>query len=46
MSKFASDIEARLAIIANMIPSAPTKERRALQRERSDLEDKLRKVQG
>lgn len=43
-NKFAADIEARIAIINKMIPSAKTSERRALQRERADLETKLRKV--
>lgn len=44
MSKFITDIEARLRIIAKMIESAAGKDRRALQRERADLEEKLRKV--
>ena len=44
MSKFTQDIEARLVIINQMIPNAKAAERRALQRERSDLEEKLRKV--
>jgi hypothetical protein len=44
MSKFADDIKARLAIIAEMIRTAQTAERRKLQRERSDLEEKLRRV--
>lgn len=44
MSKFVSDIEARLAVIARMIPNAMTAERRSLQRERADLEDKLRRA--
>lgn len=44
MSKFSADIEARLAIIAKMIQSAKTSERRALQKERADLEAKLAKV--
>lgn len=44
MSNFTTAIEARLAIIARMIPSAKTAERRALQRERTDLEEKLRKA--
>lgn len=44
VSKFEDDIQARLAIIARMIPSAKVAERRALQRERADLEEKLRKV--
>lgn len=44
MSKFITDIEARLRIIAKMIEAARPKERKALQRERSDLEEKLRKV--
>lgn len=43
-SKFVTDINARLTIIAKMIPNAKTSERRALQKERSDLEEKLRKV--
>ena len=42
MSKFREDILARLAIIAKMIPGVSVPERRALQRERSDLEEKLR----
>lgn len=44
MNKFVADIEARLAIISQMIKSANTTERRALQKERADLEAKLRKV--
>lgn len=44
MSNFTDHIQARLAIIARMIPNAKVTERRALQRERSDLEEKLRKV--
>jgi hypothetical protein len=44
MSKFADDILARLSIIAKMIPGASVPERRKLQRERTDLETKLRKV--
>lgn len=44
MNKFVADIEARLAVIAQMIPSAKSIERKKLQRERSDLEEKLRKV--
>lgn len=44
VSKFVTDIQARIAIINQMIPNAKTAERRALQRERSDLEEKLRKV--
>lgn len=46
MSKFADDIRARLAIISKMIPGAKLAERRALQKERSDLEGKLRKVEA
>lgn len=46
MSKFVADIQARLTIINQMIPSAKSSERRALQKERSDLETKLRKVTG
>jgi hypothetical protein len=44
MSKFVADIEARLAVISKMIPGAKVVERRQLQRERADLEEKLRKV--
>lgn len=44
-NKFVSDIEARLAQIALAIVSAKIKDRRALQKERSDLEGKLRRVQ-
>lgn len=44
MSKFADDIRARLAIIAQMIPGAKSTERKRLQKERSDLEEKLRKA--
>lgn len=44
MSKFADDIQARLAIIAEMIRTAKMADKRKLQRERSDLEEKLRKV--
>jgi hypothetical protein len=44
MSKFSDDIRARLAIIAQMIPSAKSVERKKLQKERADLEDKLRRV--
>lgn len=44
MSGFVEGIEARLAIIAQMIPNAKPKERRALQKERADLESKLRKA--
>lgn len=44
MSKFEDDILSRIAIINKMIPGAKLKERRALQRERADLESKLRKA--
>jgi hypothetical protein len=44
MSKFADDIRTRIAIINKMIPNAKVKERRALQKERSDLETKLAQV--
>ncbi len=44
MSKFTDDIQARIAIINQMIVNAKPKERRALQRERADLEDKLRRA--
>lgn len=44
MSGFVANIEARIAIINKMIASAKTAERRALQKERADLEAKLRKV--
>lgn len=44
MSKFDDDIRARIVIINKMIPDAKLKERRALQRERSDLEEKLRRA--
>jgi len=44
MSKFEDDIRARLVIINQMIPNAKAVERRALQKERSDLERKLSKV--
>lgn len=44
MSKFVEDIQARLSIINRMIPGAKTAERKVLQRERADLEEKLRKV--
>lgn len=46
MSKFEDDIVARIAIINKMIPSAKVAERRALQRERADLEEKLNKVRA
>lgn len=45
MSKFVTDIETRLAQIAREIAYAKIKDRRALQKERSDLEDKLRRFQ-
>lgn len=41
---FTANIEARIAIINQMITNAKPKERRALQKERSDLEAKLSKV--
>jgi hypothetical protein len=44
MSKFEDDLRAKLAIIERMIPGANVTERRKLQRERTDLEDKLRRV--
>lgn len=44
MSGFVEGIEARLAVIARMIPNAKGAERRKLQKERSDLEGKLRKI--
>lgn len=44
MSKLADDIRARLAIIGDMIRTAKAAERRKLQKERADLEDKLRRV--
>lgn len=45
-SKFAADLRARLALIDEMIRSAKSTERRQLQRERSDLEDKLRRAEA
>lgn len=45
MSKFVTDIEARLAEISQKITYAKIKDRRALQKERSDLEDKIRRFQ-
>ncbi len=44
MSKFAEDLTARVAIINQMIVGANKTERRKLQKERADLEEKLRKV--
>lgn len=44
MSNFEAGLRARIAIINQMIPNAKQKERRALQKERSDLETKLSKV--
>lgn len=44
MSKFADDLRARIDIINRMIPGAKVSERRALQKERADLEAKLAKV--
>ena len=44
MSKFADDIQARLIEISKLIPTATITERRSLQKERADLEGKLRKV--
>lgn len=44
MSNFTDKIAARLAEIERLIISANTKERRALQKERDDLEDKLRRA--
>lgn len=44
MSKFSDDLRARIDIINRMIPHAKTAERRALQKERADLEAKLSKV--
>lgn len=44
MSNFTDKIVARLAEIERQIISAGTKERRALQKERTDLEDKLRRA--
>lgn len=44
MSKFSEDLEARIRIINQMIPNAKPKERRALQKERANLEDKLRRA--
>lgn len=41
---FTANIEERLLIINRMIPNAKLKERRALQKERADLEDKLAKA--
>lgn len=43
-NNFTANIEARISIINQMIPSAKPKERRTLQKERSDLELKLSKV--
>lgn len=44
MTKFAENIQARLAEIGKQIFFAKPAERRALQKERSDLEAKLRKA--
>jgi len=44
MSNFTENLEARIRIINQMIPNAKPKERRALQKERTDLEDKLRRA--
>lgn len=44
MSKFEDDLRARISIINRMISGAKTAERRALQKERADLEDKLRRT--
>lgn len=44
MSNFEDNIRARISTINKMIPNAKTVERRALQRERTDLETKLAKV--
>lgn len=44
MNKFTDKIEERLREIAELIPSAKLLEKRYLQKERSDLEKKLRKV--
>jgi hypothetical protein len=41
---FIAKLEARIAEINAAIPSAKTTERRALQKERADLEEKLRRV--
>lgn len=45
MSRFADDLSARISIINRMIQNAPISERRKLQKERADLEDKLRRAQ-
>lgn len=44
MSNFTDAINARLAEINELIRTAKTTERRALQKERADLEAKLAKV--
>jgi len=44
MSKFSDDLRARIDQINRMIPHAKVSERRALQKERADLETKLAKV--
>ena len=44
MSKFTEDLAARIFEINKAIPTAKLKERRALQKERADLENKLRKA--
>lgn len=44
MSKFVEDLLARLREIERLIPGARIKERRALQKERSDLEEKIRRA--
>lgn len=43
MSGFVEGITARIAILNKMIASAKGAERRALQKQRADLEDKLRR---
>jgi len=41
---FVKNLQERLSIINSMIPAAKSVERRKLQKERSDLEDKIRRV--
>ena len=44
MSRFADDLKSRILMLNKMIESAPISERRKLQKERAELEAKLRKV--
>ena len=44
MSNFRNDLATRISMINMMIIGAKPSERRKLQKERSDLEDKLRRV--